>query len=87
MKEEEIERTCKICGQKKLLKDFKIAKTCKFGRCYYCTKCVNLKGKNYRKKYAKNNPDKVKAISLKWREQNRESEVKRVAEYITKNKK
>lgn len=86
MKEDVIERTCKICNQKKLLKYFKKAKTCKFERSYSCNKCVNLKGKDYRKKYAKKNPDKIKAISLKWREQNREAEVKRLKEYATKNK-
>jgi len=82
-----IEKICKVCGEQKLVKHFVTSKTCKLGKRNICTKCHNLKGKKYRKKYSQKNPDKIKAISLKWREQNREAEVKRVTEYITKNKK
>jgi hypothetical protein len=82
--EDVIQKTCKICGEQKLLKDFKTAKSCKLGKSNVCTKCDNIKGKKYRLKYAQNNPDKIKAISLKWIEQNREAEIKRVKEYNDK---
>lgn len=84
MKETEIERICKVCDEQKLLKHFVTNKTCKLGKRNICTKCHNLKSKDHRKKYAERNPDKVKAISLKWREQNREAEIKRVKEYNNK---
>lgn len=79
-----VEKTCKICGEQKLIKAFKTCKTCKLGKSNVCVKCSNIKDKKYRIKYAKKNPDKIKAISLKWREQNREAEVKRVKEYNNK---
>lgn len=73
-------KTCRICNETKPLKDFRRSPTCKQGRAGTCTKCSNGtdKAKAGRKEYAKRNPDKVKSISLKWREQNREAERERV---------
>ncbi len=72
-----INKKCSKCGEWKLLNEFYKSKTNKDGLCGSCKKCNYKQGRNwiknnlekvngYKKKYCKNNPEKIRESSRKW---------------------
>lgn len=63
-------KKCSNCKEEKPISDFHTNKRTKDGYTYYCKTCSSLRAK----RWAENNPEKVKDIHKKWRENNREKE-------------
>lgn len=75
-------RVCKKCNIKKLHKDFKTNKQCKFGISYVCKNCDSLR----LKEWTKSNVEKRKEIQQRYRDNNKETVKLSNKTYIENNK-
>ncbi len=62
---------CRNCNIEKDLKEFGKCKKLKLGYKYFCKSCFNFKYNNSRKKWKKNNKEKVKIQNQRYRKSHR----------------
>ena len=80
-----ITRRCRKCGVHKLLKEFAKEKKGKWGVRPCCKKCRNFATRKYKRKYQKNNPEKMREKRRRYVNRNPEKVKKSLAKYAENN--